>query len=56
MVHQSYQEQEAIWDVLGNEEQMYSPHHNYMEAALKFYDKSSATVQLQKKYLVEEQK
>jgi len=27
-----------------------------MEAALKFYDKSSATAQLQKKYLVEGQK
>lgn len=47
--------QEAIQDVLGSEEQMYSC-HNYMEDALRFYDKSSATVQLQEKYLVEEQK
>lgn len=55
MVHQCYQEQEAISDVLDNEEQMCSHHHNYMEAALKFCDKSFATVQPQKKYLVEEQ-
>lgn len=48
--------QEAIQDVLGSEEQMYSRHHNYMEDALRFYDKFSATVQLQEKYLVEEQK
>lgn len=48
--------QEAIQDGLGKEQQMYSSHHNHMEDAPRFYDKSSAAVQLQEKCLVEEQK
>lgn len=55
MVYQRYQEQEAIEDVLGNEEQIYSHHHNHMETALKSCDKS-VMIQLQKKYLLEERK